>query len=180
MKIKSAHEVVSTVPKKIIYASLPFISNACNRNLQTTISQLVSEFLPHINLRLSFRNHSTTAPMLKFKDQVPMCVRSNIVYQYKCGICNSKYIGETSRHFNTRVAEHMGVSPRTGAPMAKVNSNVYNHFLESGHQVKRDDFSILYSRDSYEIKISESISLHQFKPNLNDKIYSVPLEILCE
>ena len=104
---------------------------------------------------------------------------SNIVYIYKCGICNSRYIGETSRHYTTRVAEHMGVSPRTGAPMARINSNVYSHFLESGHRIKKEDFSILYSRGSSDLRLSESIAIHQHRPDLNDKVASVPLEVLC-
>ena len=116
---------------------------------------------------------------LNFKDRIPDTVRSNIVYCYKCGMCDSKYIGETSRHYTTRVAEHMGVSPRTGVPMAKVNSNIYGHFLETGHQIKKENFTILYNRDSMDLKISESIAIYQLRPNLNDKTYSVPLKILC-
>ena len=178
-KIKNPPDQVSTVPKKVVYASLPFMSNASNTSLQKTITQLVSEFIPHVDLRLTFKNKFTTASMFRFKDNIPNIVRSNIVYIYKCGICNSRYIGETSRHYTTRVAEHMGVSPRTGAPMARINSNVYSHFLESGHRIKKEDFSILYSRGSSDLRLSESIAIHQHRPDLNDKVASVPLEVLC-
>ena len=30
-----------------------------------------------------------------------------VVYQLTCAGCNSRYIGETSRHFATRVKEHL-------------------------------------------------------------------------
>ena len=110
---------------------------------------------------------------------LPQCVLSNIVYQYNCGMCNSKYIGETSRHYTTRIAEHMGVSPRTGAPMAKVHSNIHAHHLKTGHRISKENFSVLYSRGSLDLQASESIAIHQYRPDLNDKTASVPLNILC-
>ena len=179
IKSDSNKEEISSCAKKAIYAHLPFMSNYSNNQLRKSISNLVSEFFPHVDLKLGFKNEFTTSSMLRFKDVIPKCVRSNIVYEYKCGMCNSKYIGETARHYNTRVAEHMGVSPRTGAPMSKVNSNIYGHFLQTGHHVSKENFTILYSRASMDLKTSESIAIHQHKPDLNDKIFSVPLNVLC-
>ena len=178
--IKNPKAEVITVPKRVVYATLPYMTEKCNSSLQRSISCLVKEFLPQINLRLCFKNNFTTSSLLNFKDRIPDAVRSNIVYRYKCGMCNSMYIGETSRHYTTRVAEHMGVSPRTGAPMAKVNSNIYSHFIETGHRIKQQNFTILYNRDNKDLKYSESIAIHQLGPNLNEKTYSVPLEILCQ
>ena len=139
---------------------------------------LVNEFFPHVNVRILFKNKLTTSSMFRFKDELPLCVLSNIVYQYNCGMCNSKYIGETSRHYTTRVAEHMGVSPRTGAPMTKVNSNIHAHYLRTGHDISKDYFTVLYSRSSLDLQTSESIAIHQHRPDLNDKTASVPLNIL--
>ena len=118
------------------------------------------------------------AKMFPFKDVVPKCIRSNIVYQYNCGMCNSTYIGETTRHYKTRVAEHRGISPLTGAPMARVNSHIYGHFLESGHNIVEDNFSILHTRHPCDLQLSESIAIHEFQPDLNDKQSSTPLKIL--
>ena len=177
-KLKNPNEEVATASKQVVHASMPFMSSSSNNKLQKTIFKLVSEFLPHVELRLAFKNDFTTASFFRFKDQIPMMVRSNIVYIYKCGICNSRYIGETSRHYTTRVAEHMGVSPRTGKPMSKVNSNVYAHFLESGHSIKRENFAILYSRGSLDLKLAESIAIHQLQPDLNSQVASVPLDVL--
>ena len=177
-KIKNPDPVTQTVSKKTIYASLPYMSEEYSNTMMTGISRLVTEFFPHVDIKIAFRNRFTTSSLFKFKDEVPLCVRSNLVYQFNCGMCNSKYIGETSRHYTTRVAEHMGVSPRTGAPMARVQSNVYSHFLQTGHQVSKEDFKVLYSRATLDLKASESIAIHQFSPDLNDKQLSVPLNIL--
>ena len=116
--------------------------------------------------------------MFPFKDYVPKSVRSNIVYKYDCGICHSTYIGETTRHYNTRIAEHKGVSPLTGAPMSKVNSHIYQHFRETGHSIKDENFKILYNSNPLDIQIAESISIHEQKPDLNDKMSSTPLKLL--
>ena len=140
---------------------------------------LITNFFPQVNLRLIFANKNTIARMLPFKDILPSDVRSNIVYKYTCGICNSAYIGETSRHYKTRVAEHRGVSPRTGQPMATVNSNIYKHFLDSTHIVKKEYFEIIKSVHPFELKTAESIAIHQFRPNLNGTLYSVPLNVLA-
>ena len=37
------------------------------------------------------------------KDIVPDSLNSRVVYQFTCAGCGARYIGETNRHFNTRV-----------------------------------------------------------------------------
>ena len=134
---------VASVPKRILYCSMPYMSNKHNVTFKKGLSEIITEFFPHVNLRLAFKNSFTISSMFRFKDIVPTCVKSNIVYKYQCGICYSTYIGETTRHYNTRVAEHKGVSSRTGAPLRKVNSNVFQHFFETGHSIKEENFSII-------------------------------------
>ena len=116
--------------------------------------------------------------MFPFKDPIPDDLKSNIVYKYMCGICNSTYIGETTRHFKTRVAEHMGISPRTGKPTKNPKSNVFKHGQDSGHPILRADFSIISSTKSWDTKLLESILIHVHKPNLNGMATSIPLNIL--
>ena len=169
---------VLSVPKLIIHSSIPFISDFHNKKFNADVQDLIQNFFPQVNLRLIFTNKNTIARMLPFKDILPSDVRSNIVYKYTCGICNSAYIGETTRHYKTRIAEHRGVSPRTGRPMATVNSNIYKHFLDSTHVVKKENFEILKNAHPFELKVAESIAIHRFRPGLNGTLYSVPLNIL--
>ena len=49
-------------------------------------------------------------------------LRTRIVYKFSCASCNACYIGEASRHFSTRVHEHMS-SDRS--------SHVYKHLQSS-------------------------------------------------
>ena len=97
---------------------------------------------------------------------------------YKCSQCSETYIGETTRHLATRVAEHRGVSARTGKFLCKQpNSNIFAHYLKTDHEIVKDDFKILCS-DSQHLKISESLLIHQNKPKLNSMTTSVPLKIV--
>ena len=41
------------------------------------------------------------------KDSVPRELRSRVIYKFTCACCNACYIGETGRHFSTRVREHL-------------------------------------------------------------------------
>ena len=45
--------------------------------------------------------------MFSPKDFVPDSLKSRVVYQSTCASSGVRYIGETNRHFNTRVNEHL-------------------------------------------------------------------------
>ena len=45
--------------------------------------------------------------MFSPKDFIPDSLKSRVVYQFTCASCGVRYIGETNRHFNTRVNEHL-------------------------------------------------------------------------
>ena len=91
-------------------------------------------------------------------------------------MCNSIYIGETTRHFYTRCREHEGYSPRTGTAYRNPpNSNIYRHQQEQGHPILLENLEILLTTDSYNLEIAESIQIHCIRPNLNVNTSSVPL-----
>ena len=150
-----------------------------NRKLTRELSNLISDFYPQIDLNLIFFNHNTIARIFKYKDSLSSSVRSNVVYQYACGECSAVYIGETSRHLRTRIAEHRGISSRTGNLLqTRPNSNIYRHFIDTGHEIIPSNFKILFSPDNYLLKLSESILIRQHSPSLNDHNSSVPLSIV--
>ena len=43
--------------------------------------------------------------MFSFIDRTPDALKFMVVYQFTCARCNSCYIGETSRHFSTRIKD---------------------------------------------------------------------------
>ena len=154
------------------------MSSLHNRIFEKSLAEIVREFFPHVNLRVIFHNGQSISKMFPFKDRIPVSVQSNVVYKYCCGMCHSTYIGETTRHYTTRIAEHKGISPLTGRPMSKISSKIYQHFFETGHSVKDENFSILCGREPFDLETSESIAIHQLHPSLNEKGSSTPLKIL--
>ena len=167
-----------TAPKKILYVSFPYISLNSNLKIETEIRELVQRFFPHLKLRISFKNSLNVASFFNFKDKLPFSVRSSVVYTYQCDRCPAVYCGETARHLKARIAEHRGISARTGHPFLNPpNSNIYNHFLSTGHEVLPNNFKISFSTDSHNLKISESIFINKIKPSLNNMATSTPLNI---
>ena len=83
----------------------------------------------------NFFNDSTISSFFPYKGVIPAAVKCNIVHKYERRICNSTYYGEYHRHFRTCVAEHRGISSRTGNPLTSSNkSNVFPHYFETGRQ----------------------------------------------
>ena len=71
------------------------------------------------------------------KDPVPDGLRSRVVYKFVCAGCNACYVGETCRHFSTRVREHL-VSDRA--------SHIFKHLQDSAHSCalcSADNFHVL-------------------------------------
>ena len=92
--------------------------------------------------------------------------------------CSATYVGETTRHLRTRISEHRGLSPRSGLPVSsKNNSNIYAHYIDTGHDILPSQFEIVGNQDFY-LKIAESLIIHKTKPNLNSSHTSVPLNII--
>ena len=58
------------------------------------------------------------------KDPIPGGLRSRVVYKFACAGCNDCYVGETTRHFSTRVREHL-VSDKA--------SHIFKHRENSEH-----------------------------------------------
>ena len=40
-------------------------------------------------------------------DYIPDDFKSFLAYEFTCASCSSRYIGKTSRHFKTRIEEHI-------------------------------------------------------------------------
>ena len=113
-----------------------------------------------------------------------MRFRSKILYRYTCNRCNSIYIGKTKRHFLVRAYEHLGLSLRTGKkftynPNFNNNTAVLDHLNQSGEcSGDLSNFDIIgRANNDFFLRIKESLLIHKFKPSLNNKDKSIPLQL---
>jgi hypothetical protein len=164
----------------MLYLPMPYISHEQNKKVRHKLQSIISTYYPQIKLTVIFRNNFCVGSFFRYADRMPNLLRSCVVYEYKCSQCPATYYGETVCHLSTRIAEHKGVSSRTGRAMTNpLHSNIRNHANERDHPIHVNNFKIISNCDKSSLKLLESILIHQVKPNLNDADTSVPLSILA-
>ena len=105
----------------------------------------------------TIRKIKTVLPTLK--SVVSKSLKSGIVYQITCSRCQSCYVGQTSRHLQTRIREHANPSTTVGSHMFQWNVNL-----------SMDDVTIIAtSRSTYHLLILEALWIKDIKPSLNTK-----------
>ena len=167
-----------SVPKLPVYMSLPFKGDH-SYHCKKQLSLLINKYFPQVDFRCIFVNKNIVSSFFPFKDQIPLMMSSNIMYKYSCGQCQSSYIGETHRHFISRICEHKGISPRTKKPYVNPpHSNIREHSLSCDHPIISDNFSVLAKCPTFDLRLLESIYIHKLSPNLNNHNSSCPLNIL--
>ena len=145
------------------------IDNQMTINLKLPYSERAKEFkrfLEHrtpvgLKLRVIFltnkcRNYFSN------KSKTPLCIKANLVYQFKCHKCEALYIGETSRHLRTRIAEHTQSSR---------NSSILSHIKRCKGNLMdyNKDFKVILNNfdTNYERIIAEALLIKHYKPCLN-------------
>ena len=87
-KILTPKPVVSTVPKKELIITLPYLGKL-SLQMRTRINRIMKNKLPYCNVQFVFQT----------KDKIPSALCSDIVYKFQCGSCNATYYGKTKHHF---------------------------------------------------------------------------------
>ena len=111
---------------------------------------LVNRFCKPVDIKLVFSTLKIKN-LFNVKDPLPDRLRTRVVYKFSCASCNACYIGETSRHFATRVREHLS-SDRS--------SHVFKH-LQSSESCRiscsADCFTVLDSATTkFQVKLKKS------------------------
>ena len=126
--------------------------------------------LPYIDYYSSYTGRKISSIVNKYcKD---LNFKSRVVYQFTWASCGARYIGETNRHFNTRVNEHL---------FRDKISHIFKHLSASkGCRDKCDIscFKILDHASTYsQLKIKEIYHIEQLKPELNKQVEQVNLSL---
>ena len=136
-------------------------------------------YYPQIDLCLIFRPARTLGSFFRVKDTMPKWLKSRVIYSFSCADCEASYIGRTTRHYKTRVYEHLGISSRTQQPLLSPPfSAIREHCNTVSHKLDRNDFEIICSaKTDYDLSILESLAIANKKPTLNTQLDSNTLKL---
>ena len=89
-------------------------------------------------------------------------MKSFLVYKFTCASCSSSNIGETCRHFKTKIEEHIKKDNK---------SHIFKHlhsFETCFDSYNSLCFKIIGKANSkFDLKIKEALHINWTKPNLN-------------
>ena len=177
-KILTTKPVVSTVPKKELIITLPYLGKL-SLQIRTRINRIMKNKLPYCNVQFVFQTKCKISNFFTFKDKIPSVLRSGIVYKFQCGSCNATYYGKTNRHFKVRMCEYLGISALTGKRVkGDDDSAIKEHLLFCNHTPDFEDFSILATNNNdFKVTLMESLLINRDHPPLNKNKQSLPLEL---
>ena len=125
------------------------------------VRHLIKRYCNDLDIKLGFSSFKI-GNLFGVKDPIPGGLRSRVVYKFACAGCNACYVGETTRHFSTRVREHL-VSDRA--------SHIFKHLENSEHchaLCSVDCFHILdHASTTFQLKIKEAFHIRREQPSLN-------------
>jgi hypothetical protein len=163
----------STQPKpidRIRTLVLPYFGEA-SISLRKGLLKTLKQLTPELECRIVFSTPAGIGSLFKFKDKIPEDLRTNLVYEYQCPACQAGYVGSTTRHFRSRVLEHLSISERNGNKVDKKDDRmtaVRAHMVKEGHEPTVDAFKVLYSsKERRQIRVAEAILIQRKKPDLN-------------
>ena len=154
------------------YYKLPYIgrySDVAKLRLDKVVNKLCKE---DTSIKLVFIPFKI-GRLFSLKDSVTNVLKSNVVYKFSCAGCNACYVGETTRHFSTRIKEHLETDK---------NSHVHKHLLSSSDckdKANTDCFSIIDSAPTkFQLKIKEGMHIEWLKPSLNKQVKNFTMTIV--
>ena len=146
---------------EVHYFKLPYIGNL-SHHIKKKLSKLCKEFCnENFNVKLVF-NSFKIKNYFSYKDPIPDDLKSFLVYKFTYASCSSSYIGETCRHFKTRIEEHIKKDNK---------SHIFKHLHSTTTCFDSYNslcFKIIDKANSkFDLKIKEALHINWRKPNLN-------------
>ena len=111
------------------------------------------------NVVFTMRKLKSVLPTLK--QAVDKELRGSVVYQLKCPRCSACYVGQTDRHFITRLKEHQ----------SRKTQPVYRHFQHCRVKLclENTEFLAATTRNVAYLETLEALWIEDLKPKINTK-----------
>ena len=149
---------------------LPYLGRA-SIALKSKMKKICEKYKIKMDVRLAFQSFKLSN-MLSTKDKLSL--KSHVVYKFICAACNDCYVGYTTRHFSTRISEHLFNDKK---------SHVYKHLRDKQtclHACDESCFSIIDSASTkYKLKIKEALHIKWLRPVINKQkqSYTITLSV---
>ena len=147
------------------YFKLPFIGKFSSL-AQSKLNNIIKKHCKDsVSVKLVFTPFKIGS-LFSLKDSVNPLNKSHVVYKFSCAGCNASYIGETTRHFSTRVKEHLETDKTSS-----VYRHLHVHSLPCKDACDESCFSLLdYANTDHQLRIKEGMYIGWNQPSLNRKI----------
>ena len=150
-----------------LFAKFPYYGKQ-STSIKNELFKIVNEVSKIYKCRSIFVNNHKIKSLFPVKERLEDLMCSNIVYKYNCHSCGSSYVGLSTRNLNTRMAEHMGVSPRTGTKLGVPLFSAIREHCVSGCNIEKSNFKILMkSEKPWDLPTLEAIYIKSEAPDLN-------------
>ena len=140
-----------------------YLSSLFSSVAQNRLRKLLKRYCNIINVKLAFSS-------LKIRNTfgvntVSVELRSNVVYKFTCGSCNSCYVGETSRHLSTHIREDLN-RDRT--------SHIFQHLQHSqacSNSCSAECFKVIdHATTEFQVKMKEAWHNSWEQPSLDKQL----------
>ena len=102
---------------------------------------------------------------IKPKEHKPPIVnQQNVVYYFKCGLCDADYVGFTSRHLHQRVEEHK---------RSAIGNHVKDEHGQDPETIKSNFRILRKCQSKLDCLIFEMLFIRDLKPKLNKQCDSI-------
>ena len=164
----------STAQKKRLYIKFQYLG-PLSFHIRRNLRKLLTPCYPQIDFRFIFTNQNTLKNLFPYKDRIPDNLQSNVIYQYDCVRCNTdvSYIGQTTCNLAKRIAEHQGISERTGSERSSPPASSIREHCQKVHNLPPDNTSfkiIGHASSKQELGTIEAIFITLRKPLLNKQL----------
>ena len=120
------------------------VHNPINKKKNELLT-LLQKYVTDFSFKIILLNNFEIGSFFNYKDQLPLCSRSSVVYKFNCSLCEAMYVGSTSRALCIMTAEHIWFSSRTGSQLAVPPHSAVRLHTEGMYDApaRSDDFTIL-------------------------------------
>ena len=142
------------------YFKLPYIGDYSNF-VSKKLKILSKQFCKNTVINISFSTFKV-GDMFSIKSISPKYLKSGVVYHFTCAVCKDSYVGETSRHFETRVNEHLYKQSQP--------TSIFKHLQQNPNcrsKCNESCFKIIDSaRTKFTLEVKEALHTQWIKPKI--------------